>query len=293
MKDKLLITGGSGFLGSTIARIAADDFRVYATYNSHPYQISDCKLVPLDIRNKSRVFSVFNEINARLVIHTAALANVDYCEVHAEEAWQTNVVGTENVALAAREIGAKLLYISTDSVFDGKKGMYDEEDIPRPVNIYGKTKLEGESRVQHCLPDSSIIRTAFYGWGPSAAPSLANWVVNGLRKGENLKMFTDVFFSPIYVNNLVEVMVEMYRKGLSGTHHVGGKERCSKYAFGLEIARAFGLSEALISPASICEVPFKAPRPADLSLNIAKVSRLVNTKLLGVREGITWFKDSE
>lgn len=292
-KERLLITGGSGLLGSNIARLTARDFEVFATYNSHPYQISGCRFLPLDIRDKQRVISMFEEIKPNRVIHTVALVNIDYCEEHAQEAWMTNVEGTENVALAAKEIGAKIIYISTDSVFNGRKGMYAEEDVPHPINIYARTKLEGERRVQHWLPDSIIVRTAFYGWSPgnSGKVSLADWVVGGLREGRTLKMFTDVFFSPIFVDNMVKVIIEIHRKNLSGVYHTAGSERCSKYNFGLEIAQAFGLDKNLIQPSFIAESGLRAPRPKDISLNVAKISGVVDTRLLNVREGIAWFKD--
>ncbi len=293
MTEKLLITGGSGFLGSNIVRIVAKDFEVYATYNSHPFKIRRCKFVPLDIRDKQQVLSTFEEIKPTLVVHTAALADVDYCEGHANEAWMTNVRGTENVALAAKGIGAKMVYISTDSVFDGKKGMYVEEDVPCPLNVYAMTKRGGEKRVQHWLPDGIIVRTAFYGWSLSDKGSLAEWVVSGLRQSKTLKMFTDVFFSPIYIDNLVEAIIELYRNGIRGIYHAGGRERCSKYAFGLEIAQAYGLDKSLIQSSSIAEVGLRAPRPKDISLDTTKISKLINTRLLNVREGITRFKNLE
>ena len=294
-KERLLVTGGSGLLGSNIARMSSKNFEVFASYNSHPNQIYECRFLPLDIRGKQQVISVFEEIKPDLVIHTAAIIDVDYCEDHAMEALKTNVEGTDNVTLASKKVGAKMIYISTDSVFDGKKGMYVEEDVPHPVNIYARTKLEGEERVQHWLPDSLIIRTAFYGWSPSDSirTSLAEWVVSGLREGRALKMFNDVFFSPIFVNNLVEVLIEMYRKGLSGVYHVAGSERCSKYAFGQEIAQAFRLDKSLIQPSSIAEVGLRAPRPKDISLDVTKISGVINPRLRGVQEGIAWFKDSE
>jgi len=293
MTEKLLITGGSGFLGSNIIRMAAKDFEVYATYNSHPSKTRGCKFVPLDIRDKQRVLSTFEEIKPTLVIHTAALADVDYCEGHANEARMTNVRGTENMALAAKRVGAKMIYISTDSVFDGKKGMYVEEDTSCPLNVYAITKLGGEEKVQHWLPDGIIVRTAFYGWGSSNKASLAEWVVSSLRQGKTIKMFTDVFFSPIFIDNLVEAMIELYRNGIHGIYHVGGRERCSKYTFGQEITQAYGLDKSLIQPSSITEVGLRAPRPKDISLDITKISGVINTRLLNAQEGITRFKNLE
>jgi len=293
MNEKLLITGGSGLLGSNIAGIAAKGFKVFATHNSNPSQIQDTEFLPLDIRDKKQVFFTFRKAMPNLVIHTAALTNVDYCETHSKEAWAVNAEGTENVALASKEVGAKLFYISTDSVFNGEQGMYVEEDTPNPINVYAKTKFEGEERARHWLSDSIIVRTAFYGWSLHNKSSLAEWVVNGLRERKTLNMFTDVFFSPIFVSNLVEVLIEMYHRNLSGIFHVAGSERCSKYVFGQEIAKSFGLNSEYVKPSSVAEAGLKARRPKDVSLNINKVSNAIHTKLLGVKEGITWFKNLE
>lgn len=290
---RVLITGGSGLLGSNTARIVAKDFEVYATYNSNPSQIARCQFVPLDIRDKQQVLSEFERVRPDLVVHTAGLVNVDYCEEHEDEAGVINVDGTENVALASRQVGAKLIYISTDSVFDGKKGMYTEEDVPHPLTVYAKTKLEGEKRVQNCLPDSIVVRTAFYGWSLHGRKSLAEWVVDGLREGKKLKMWNDAFFTPILVNNLVEVLIAMYRRNLSGVYHVVGKERCSKYTFGQELARVFELDGDCIESTSIEDAELKAYRPKDPSLDGTKVSGVVDAELLGVKEGIAWFKTSE
>ncbi len=280
-------------MGSNIARLTNSQFKVYATYNSYPCEIPGCEFVRLDITDREQVLALLREINPNLVIHAAALTNVDYCEEHPLEAWTINVEGTENVVLASKEVGAKVLYISTDSVFDGKEGMYAEEDAPHPLNIYAKTKLEGEQRVLHWLLDSIIVRTAFYGWSLRGDRSLAEWVVNNLRDGKPLKMFTDIFFSPIFVSNLTEALIEIYHLDLAGVYHVAGRERCSKYHFGQEVARAFEMSGSYIQPCSIKEVGLKAPRPRDVSLGISQVSGKIKTRLLDVREGIERFKEAE
>jgi dTDP-4-dehydrorhamnose reductase len=291
-RERLLITGGSGFLGRTIAQMIAANFQVFSA-DYAPKKMPN--FVPLDIRERQQVVDTFRKIRPALVIHTAALVNVDYCEDHAQEAWVTNVEGTENVAIAAKEVRAKLVYISTDSVFDGQKGMYIEEDKPNPVNVYARTKLEGEKRVKQHLTDSLVVRTAFYGWNPGASskPSLAEWVVTTLRQGETCRMFTDVFFSPIFIENFVEAVIQMSQKGLSGMYHVGGSEKYSKYAFGQRIAEVFGLNKELIVPVSIDGAGLRGPRPKDVSLNVSKASGVINTRLLDVREGITRFKETE
>ncbi len=280
-------------LGSNTSRMAAHDFEVYATYLAHQTQIPGCSYTHLDILDRRNVFSTIKKIRPNLVIHTAGLVNVDYCEQHPNESWEANVTGTGNVAEACREIGARMIYVSTNAVFDGMQGMYSEEDPPHALSVYAKTKLEGEKRVQHWLPENIIVRTAFYGWSLHNRNTLAEWVLNSLRNGKKIKMFTDTYFSPVLVNNLAEALLELYSRGLIGTYHVDGSERCNKYEFGLAIARGFGLDETNIEPSSMSESDLIAPRPKDISLNISKVSKAISTKLLGVKEGIAWFKSLE
>ena len=273
-------------MGSSIAKLVASDFDVYATYHSQPSKSKNYLSLPLDIQSKRQVFTMFQEIRPKVVIHTAALVNIDYCEQHVDEAWATNVDGTENIALASREIGVKLIYISTDSVFDGEKGMYKEDDLVNPLNTYAATKLVGENIVLRMLPDAIIARTVFYGWSPLNGHSLVEWVVANLEKEKAIKMFTDVIFSPIYVGNLAEVLIKMYHQGLYGIYHVAGSQSCSKYYFGNEVAKAFGFDESLIQPCSIAEAKLKATRPKNLSLNVAKISQDLHISMPDIPEGI-------
>ena len=291
-KDRVLITGGSGLLGSNTARMLSNDFEVYATYNTHPSQISGCRFLFLNITDKDQVVSVAREIKPSLIIHASGLINVDFCETNEDDAWAINVYGTENVAIASQEFDAKLVYVSTDSVFDGRKGSYTEEDMPNPLSIYAKSKFEGEKRAQQMAPNSIIVRTAFYGWSLYEKPSLAEWVLNSLREGKSPRMWTDVYFSPIYVGSLIEVMISMFRNDLRGIYHVGGSESCSKYSFGRMIASVFGFDADIIEPTSIDEAQLKAPRPRNLSLNTSKVSMDQDVRLLNVQEGISLFKKS-
>jgi dTDP-4-dehydrorhamnose reductase len=294
-KRRLMITGGSGLLGSNLARRATENFRVFATHHTRTAQIPGCIFIPLNITNRQEVMAATGDIKPDVIIHTAALVNVDYCQGHPDESLKINAAGTENMAIAAREYNAKLIYISTDSVFEGSKGKYKEEDKTNPVNVYAATKLEGERRIARILPERVIARTAFYGWSPinSQATSLAHWVVNNLREKKEINMFTDVFFSPIEAGNLAEALLEICGKNISGVYHVAGSERCSKYDFGVETARVFGLDESLIHPSSITEANLKAPRPRDISLDVSKIKRAIDTRLLNVKEGIARFRDTE
>jgi len=289
-RERLLVTGGSGLLGGSIIRAAAGDFEVFATYNTNPVSLPGCECISMDIRDENKVKSLLGQIEPNLVIHTAALARVDYCEDHPEETRILNVKGTENVAKAS--VGSKFIYISTDSVFDGEKGMYSEDDTPSPLSVYSQTKLEGEIAVKAILPDSIIARTAFYGWSLFNNTSLVEWVFYNLREGNQIGMFTDVIFSPIFTEDLARLLLGMYRRGLNGVYNVAGNEHCSKYDFGLEIARAFRFNTGSINPGSVNDMEFKAPRARDLSLDVSKIKRDLDMSLPDLKSGIIRFRDA-
>jgi len=289
---RILITGGSGLLGGNLAKIACERYETYAAYHGHPIKMKNCIAFPLDIANRHKTLQTVTKIRPELIIHTAALTNVDYCEDHPEEARSLNVEGTRNLAGAAESIGAKFIYISTDSVFDGEKGMYTEGDVPNPLSRYAKTKLEGEKVLSEFDLNYSIIRTCIYGWNIQKKFSLAEWVIHGLQNKKKLTMFTDVFFSPILVNNLSEAIFEVYKRDLEGVLNIAGSERCSKFHFGEKIAEVFALNRSYIEPINIEGFTnFKAPRPRDVSLDVSKAKKELRAKLLDVEGGLVWMRE--
>jgi len=147
-KKELLISGASGLLGNKIVELAKSDCIVIPLHSTNPLHPNSLQL---DITNMNETLNLFRKLKPEVVIHTASETNVDKCETEKEHAWKVTVNGTRSVAVACSKTGAKLVYISTDYVFDGEKRLYDEEDKPNPVNYYGLTKLEGEKQViKHC-----------------------------------------------------------------------------------------------------------------------------------------------
>ncbi|MEN7982571.1 MAG: SDR family oxidoreductase, partial [Nanoarchaeota archaeon] len=160
---KVLITGGSGLLGSNLAEIFCKDFEVFIIFNKNPVKIDYCNEMKIDLIDFENVEKIIKKINPLIIIHCAALTNVDYCEKNPKEAKEINCDSTKNLARIGKEIGAKFIYISTDSIFDGETGGYSENDIPNPINVYAKTKLEGEEEVRKINGNYIIIRTNIYG----------------------------------------------------------------------------------------------------------------------------------
>ena len=205
-----------------------------------------------------------------VVIHAAAFTAVDDCECQAERAFLVNSTGTRHVALACRRAGVPMLYISTDYVFDGEKnGPYLENDRTNPLNIYGKSKLEGEGHVRELVPRFWIVRTSWL-FGP-LGKNFVQTILGGVRAGEALRIVDDQVGAPTYTVDLAAKLLEIIETGGPGVYHVTNQNYCSWFEFSKEIARQAGFAQAEISP-----IPTSASdRPARRPLN----SRLANTRL--------------
>jgi dTDP-4-dehydrorhamnose reductase len=269
---KLMITGHAGLLGSKI--LAQSGFQTYPDRR-------------IDI-TKPEIVRYIEKVTPDIVIHCAAFTNVDLCETRREKAWLTNVTGTENVVTACTAIHAKVVYISTDFVFDGTGRMYTEEDSPNPINYYGKTKLEGEKIVQE-MDDYIIVRTSvLYGWHHPL--NFVTWVLNELQNEKNIRIVTDQYTCPTLADNLAEVVLELCEKDVTGLYHVTGTERISRYDFAKKIADVFGLDASFMTPVKSEDLAQKAPRPKDSSLSTQKIKAIIDTPLLSVKEGLQEMK---
>jgi len=287
--EKLLVTGASGLLGSKLVELARKNYTVVPLHNIKPLHSNSLKL---NITEGTNVFNLFNKLKPNIVIHTASETNVDKCEVEKEHAWKVNVEGTRNIALACSKIKAKLIYISTDYVFDGKKGNYKEKDEPNPINYYGITKLEGESQViRHCQ-NYVILRTSvLYGWHPWKQ-TFATWVINQLKHEKEIAAVQDHYNSPTLTDNLAEITIETVEKNLQGLFHASGSERISRYEFAQEIAKTFRLNSRLIKPIKMNQLmAWTAKRPKDSSLNTSKIQKQLKTKPLNIRDGLKKMKE--
>jgi dTDP-4-dehydrorhamnose reductase len=269
---KLLITGASGLLGINLALEVAREHEVIGIdrgkLKSAPFRV-----LKADILNIDEINSILDSTNPDWFINCAALANLEKCE---EDPLQARILNTDlprELAIACAKRNVPFVHLSTDSVFDGtKEGIYTEEDEPSPPGVYSKTKLDGERAVQQVNPQAIIARVNFYGWSLGAKRSLSEFFVNNLSQGKNVNGFTDVIFCPMWVNHLSHLLVEMLEKNLSGLYHVVGAQAMSKYQFGVEVARKFGLRESLIAPQSVERSSLTARRSHNLWLSVHKLS---------------------
>lgn len=264
---KVLVTGISGILGSALAEI---DRNIIGTYNKNKPNIEN-KSIFLDITDIDKVLMELIKEKPDIVIHTAALTDVDYCEDHKEEAFSTNVIGTKNILEACKKIDAKIVFMSTDFVFDGLKGLYKETDLVNPISYYSKTKVECENIVR-AYKNHIIVRTGvIYGKGTK---KFVNFVIDSLKNKQKIKVVLDHFNSPTLNFDLAKAILKLLNKNFIGTIHLAGSERISRYDFALNIAYVFGLDNNLIVPIKSSDFDQKARRPKDSSLNVEKAKNL-------------------
>jgi dTDP-4-dehydrorhamnose reductase len=286
---RFLITGASGLLGLTFCIQTCRQHHVTGIVNTHPVITNEFVIIEADLCHFDSLARIVDEYKPEVIVHTAAMANVDLCETQPEAAYRLNALLPGQIAQIAQGAGIQLVHISTDAVFDGKHGHYNEEDVPAPLGVYARSKLEGEHLVLEHHPGALVARVNFYGWSLGGQRSLAEWFFNNLYSGASIKGFTDVFFCPLLVNDLVELLLRMVDLRLSGIYHVVSSECTSKYAFGQAIARRFGLNEKMIRPTSVNEGGLVAARSPDLSLSTAKLSRILGIPLPKQEEGIRRF----
>ena len=287
---KVLVVG-TGLLGGKLAKLFTDkfEFEVFTTYAQHRIPISGYKTYKMNIENRHSC-EIIKKIKPDYIVHTAAFTNVDACEMHKEDAFKINVNGTKHIAEASKEINTKLVYVSTDYVFDGEKGMYKEDDPTNPVDYYGETKLEGEKVVKDLrLRDYIIVRpSVLYGWN-SVRLNFVTWVIDELREGKEINIVKDQFNTPTLADNLAELILELIESEESGLFHACGSERINRYDFALKIAAIFDLNKELIKPIASDQLNWIAKRPMDSSLDTSRISRI--QKPLNIEEGLTRMRD--
>lgn len=283
---RLFITGASGLLGLNAVLQCRGRYDVAGNYYAHPVAVDGVTLVRLDTSDAAAVDACLAHARPDVVLHTAGVANVEECELNPTLARVMNTTAAVHVAVSAVRLGARLIHVSTDHLFDGRQAMRDESSRLQPLNVYAQTKADAEIEIVRVCPDALIVRTNFFGWGSSLKASFSDWILSSLRARRSLSMFTDVFFTPILVNDLIDAALALSAQGARGVYHVAGRERVSKHAFGLAVARAFGLDASLIHPASVDSFSFAARRPHDMSLSTSKASDLLGKPMPSLQEGI-------
>jgi len=283
---RVLITGGTGLLGVNWAFARRHQDEVILASHHRQIDIDGVSLINIDLTSVTDICSALDQIEPDFVVHAASLTSVEKCESNASLADEVNVDLAFNVAKACNASRIKLVHISTDHLFAGDKPLVDEQQSPQPLNAYGATKARAEGMVVGVNPDILVIRTNFYGWGPSYRRSFSDAIIEALRGSSEIRLFNDVFYSPILIEGLIEQIENLLKVRANGIFNIVGDDRVTKYQFGLTLAKEFELDFSLIKPVSIYSVNGLALRPMDMSLSNQKISSLICTKIGGIENQI-------
>lgn len=279
IKKKVLITGGTGLLGVNwaLTRRGVDEVILGEHLNSIDIKGVEC--IRLDISSAEKLLNQLKIISPDVVINAVAITDVDSCETNPLIANQVNALFARNVADVASLLNLPLVHISTDMLFNGGEYFKTESASLSPVNAYARSKEFAESLVLKAHPESIIVRTNFFGWGPPHRISFSDFILKNLRERNRLRLFEDVFFSPILISRLVELCHALLDIKFKGIINLVGDERISKYEFGLKVANQFKCDSTLIDPVSVLDARLIARRPNDMSLSNSMASNLLGLKI--------------
>jgi len=281
--QKVIVTGSTGLLGRSLVKVLKDRHDVVRMSRQAAGGHNE---IAVDIVQEHETVESIVKVGPHVVVHAAAQTNVDQCETERALARRINVEGTANVAEGCARARARLIFISTDYVFDGTRGNYGEDDQPNPINFYGLTKLEAERIVATASSSFLIVRTGvLYGWHPSRL-NFATWTLNGLSEHQQLRVAKDHINSPTFADNLAEAIGIAIERRIEGLLHVAGSQRISRFDFALKIAKRFNLDEGLLVPVEMQDLKWIARRPRDSSLRVGKAEKELGIALFGVDRGL-------
>lgn len=290
----ILITGATGLLGKSLIERRECLHNIIGLYLGNYKMPEDKNLTyqVLDVRDKKKLSSVFNVLIPDIAIHTAGISDVDFCEKNFKEGYESNVFGTKNIVELCVDKKVKLVYISSNAVFDGKNAPYREDDPTNPVNSYGKIKLECENIIRRSLDDYTIVRPILmYGWNNIyERNNLVTFLIDKLSKKKAVNMVYDVYENPLSSYSCADAVWSIVRNNINGIYHIAGRDIVNRYEYAMAIADVFDLNKNLIKPVNSSFFPSIAIRPKNTSYITKKIEMELDFRPLGLKEGLTQLK---
>ncbi|MDP2922106.1 MAG: SDR family oxidoreductase [Candidatus Omnitrophota bacterium] len=284
---KLLIIGASGILGSRLFNDAiGKKWNTLGTYCSH-----ECGgLIYLDVRDMGSMEKVFDFFRPETVVMAGGITDVDLCTLKPKLSEDINIKGTLNLVKKIKEYGSKLVYVSTDYIFDGESGPYKEEDKPNPINVYGRTKLEAENIVKAKLKDYLIVRTCQLYGIDHMRKNFAIKIIHNMQNGKNVYAADDLYSTPTYAGSLSEIIIKLIEKKASDIYHGAGAEFINRYDYVNKISDIFELDKSLMQRVKLKDLKLKAKRPKKGGLKTDRVKKIMPSAVFGIDKGLSLFK---
>jgi dTDP-4-dehydrorhamnose reductase len=293
LKIRIVIIGANGMLGQRAVEFYSSQKNVELLSTSiedEPFFLGT-EYIKSDLTNRIQIKKTIYDFYPDFIINAAAFTNVDLCETERENAWKLNVKGVEYLAEAARAIDSHLIHISSDYIFDGKNGPYNENAASNPLGYYGRTKLASENVLKLSGIKNTILRTnVLYGIAKNSRPDFVKWVVNSLRMKKQIRIVTDQINNPTFIDDLIQAVSKIIAFRKEGIYNIGGPEFLSRYDFTLRIADFFQLDKSLIIPIKTTDLNQPARRPLKSGLLTLKAQTELDYKPLSITDSLTIMK---
>ncbi|ADO71340.1 SDR family oxidoreductase [Stigmatella aurantiaca] len=288
---RFVVTGSNGLVGSRVcALLEKAGHEVVGLGRGARRTGGAHRYIPVDLTLEADVLTAIESAAPEAIIHPASMTEVDACERAPELAYAANVTAAMAVAKGARKVGAHLVHVSTDYVFDGDQGPYDEEARANPRGVYALTKHMGEQAAKSFVPGCAIARTAVvYGWPPAGRPNFGAWLVGALEKQQTVKLFEDQFVSPSLADSVAAMLVELGERKLGGLWNTCGGEVMNRVSFGRALCEVFGFDQNLLVPSRMADLKLPSPRPLHSGLKADKARAQLVAKPLALTESLQRF----
>jgi dTDP-4-dehydrorhamnose reductase len=294
-RNKLIVTGAHGFVAGSVLAQSGDEWQVHAVSRGEPLAGRDAlQWHTCDPWQPGQIAQLFHEVRPQAVIHTAALADIDFCQAHPEAARAGNVDFTHTVADLCADTGARLVFCSTDTIFDGEHAPYSEDDPPGPVNLYAQTKVEAEQLVARLGSQAVIARLSLVVGLPllGAGNSFLVRMIAALKDGKAVSMPEQEVRTPVDVITVGRALLELAAGNHHGIFHLAGHSRVTRLEMAQQIAHRFGLPQHLVVAQGVANAPGRAARPRDVSLNNAKACAQLETPMLTLDDGLSLIRQT-
>jgi dTDP-4-dehydrorhamnose reductase len=292
IKTRILVVGSNGMLGQRLINFFSkqQNFEIIGCSIEETPVINNYEYICCDMTRRESIKKIIYDFYPDFIINAAAFTNVDLSEVERETAWKVNVKGVEFLAEAARVLDSHLIHISSDYIFDGTNGPYPENAKPNPLGYYGRTKLASENALKLSGALYTIIRTNVLFGIADSRPDFVRWVINSLKENRQIRIVTDQFNNPTFIDDLVQAISKIIEFKKEGVYHIGGRDFLSRFEFSERIADFFHLNKDLIKPIETEELNQKARRPLKSGLITLKAETELGFKPHTIIESLQMMK---
>lgn len=288
---KVIVTGASGMLGTALLQECLSHFsEVVAIFGTSSISVEGVKSYSCDLASRGLILEIIRSEKPQVVIHAAAITSHKYCEQYPDKTQAVHVDSSREIAKGCKEIGAHLVYISSESVYGESESEHKEDATCSPISVYSKTKLDGENASMEAGM-TSILRTTVVGFSPKRDRSLMDWAVAELGKGNEITGFDDVLFSPISAHDLSSVIVSFILSKIEGIWNVGSSDSVTKYQFLRMVAELYGFDKELVRKGSILKSTLTGAKCLNATLNTGKLEKVLPQQVRTVEQTLKTIRE--